>query len=163
MGRPEIVIPAAPYVYGGAPETLCRECQLPCRLADMGVDCLRRFFLQGYLHCTYLVHGYCFLIEKPGCVFDNGGNHDTYWMNALNQYFHNVEDVESKDPNFVRYMDELKMLIDNSIQSRQVSLCRYLEEYYNRALETGGGMSEEMMERLDEAYIALLGGTSRKR
>jgi hypothetical protein len=60
-------------------------------------------------------------------------------------------------------VEELKRLIDSSIESRQVSLCRYLEEYYNRVMEIGGGMSEEMMERLDEAYIALLGGTTRKR
>jgi len=163
MGRPEITIPSAPFVYGGDPELLCRECQLPCRLDHMSVDCLRRLFLQGLLQCTYLVHGYCFLTEPPGCVFDNGGVHDTYWLNALKQYFHNVEDIESKDPDFVRYVEELKTLIDNSIATRQVSLCRYIEEYYNRLMESGGGMSEEMMERLDEAYIALLGGTSRKR
>jgi len=163
MGRPEIKIPTAPFVYGGDPETLCRECQLPCRLDEMSIDCLRRLFLQGFLQCTYLVHGYCFLIDEAGCVFDNGGAHDSYWMRSLNQYFHNVEDVKGEDPNFVRYVDELKRLIDNSIDTRQVSLCRYVEEYYNRVMETGGGMSEEMMERLDEAYITLLSGTTRKR
>lgn len=163
MGRPEIIIPPAPYVYGGELEPLCRECGLPCRLEEMGVDCLRRFFAQGYLQCTYLVHGYCFLVEESGCVFDNGGAHDTYWMNLLNLYFHNVRGVQPNDPDFVRNVEELKRLIDDSIQTRQVSLCRYLEEHYNRVMETGGGMSEEMMERLDEAYIALLGGTLRKR
>ncbi len=163
MGRPEIIKPAAPFIYGGEAEPLCRECQLPCRLDETSVDCLRRMFLQGFLQCTYLVHGYCFLIDEPGCVFDNGGMHEKYWMNLLNQYFHNVGDAASKDPNFVRNAAELKRLIDDSIQRRQVSLCRYLEEYYNRVMETGGGMSEETMERLDEAYIALLGGTSRKR
>ena len=84
-------------------------------------------------------------------------------MNLLNQYFHNVEDVEDKDPDFVKRVKELKSLISGHIESRQVSLCRYLEEIYNRIMETGGGMSEEMMEKLDEAYMALLGGTSRKK
>lgn len=163
MGSPEIKVPDPPFLYGGEAESLCRDCQLPCRLDETSVDCFRRFFLQGFLQCTYFVHGYCFLVEKPGCVFDNGGLHDAYWMNLLNQYFHNVRDIESKDPDFVQRVEELKRLIDDQIESRRVSICRYLEEYYNRVMETGGGMSEEMMERLDEAYIALLGGTSRKR
>ncbi|UCG51547.1 MAG: hypothetical protein JSW58_15390 [Candidatus Latescibacterota bacterium] len=162
MGRPEIKVPDMPFAYGGDPETLCRECQLPCKLDETSVDCFRRFFLQGLLQCTYFVHGYCFLVEKPGCVFDNGGEHDTYWMNLLNQYFHNVKDIESNDPDFVKRVEELKRLIADQLGSRQMALCRYLEELYNRIMETGGGMSEEMMERLDEAYIALLGGTPRK-
>ncbi|MEJ2720075.1 MAG: hypothetical protein P8181_02880 [bacterium] len=162
MGRPEIVIPSAPYVYGGELEPLCRECRLPCRLGELEVDCLRRFFLQGFLQCTYLVHGYCFLVDEPGCVFDNGGLHDVYWMNLLNPYFHDVGDARSRDPDFVRNAGVVKQLIDDSIQTRQVSLCRYLEEHYNRVMETVGGMSEGMMERLDEAYTALLAGTSRK-
>jgi hypothetical protein len=162
MGRPEIKVPDYAFVYGGDAEALCRECQLPCKLDETSIDCFRRFFLQGYLQCTYFVKGYCFLTDKKGCVFDNGGEHDTYWMNLLNQYFHNVKDVEAKDPDFVKRVDELKQLIKEQIENRQVSLCRYLEEYYNRVMETGGGMSEEMMEALDEAYIALLDGTSRK-
>jgi uncharacterized protein YaaW (UPF0174 family) len=60
-------------------------------------------------------------------------------------------------------VEELKQLISEQISSRQVSLCRYLEEIYNRVMETGGGMSEEMMEKLDEAYLSLLSGTSRKK
>ena len=163
MGRPEIKVPKHAFVYGGDAEPLCRECQLPCTMDETSVDCYRRFFLQGLLQCTYFVHGYCFLTENPGCVFDNGGDHDTYWMNLLNQYFHNVEDVEQKDPDFVQRVEELKSLIADHIENRQVSLCRYLEEMYNRVMETGGGMSEEMMEKLDEAYIALLSGTSRKK
>ena len=163
MGRPEIEVPEVPFVYGGESETLCRECQLPCQLDVTSVDCFRRFFLQGFLQCTYFVHGYCFLVDKPGCVFDNDGEHDTYWMNLLNQYFHNVKDVESKDPDFVQRVTELKDLIDQQIESRQVSLCRYLEEVYNLVMEAGGGFSEEMMEKLDGAYISLLGGTSRKK
>lgn len=127
------------------------------------MDCLRRFFLQGLLQCTYFVHGYCFLIDEPGCVFDNGGEHDAYWMNLLNQYYHNVGDVETTDPDFIKRAGELKRLVDDQILSRRVSLCRYLEEFYNRVMETGGGMSEEMMERLDDAYMSLLSGTSRKK
>jgi hypothetical protein len=162
MGRPEIEVPDAPFVYGGEAETLCRECQLPCKLMKTSTDCFRRFFLQGLLQCTYFVHGYCFLEKEKGCVFDNGGKHDVYWMNLLNQYFHNVKDIESKDPDFVKRVEQLKALIDQHIASRQVSLCRYIEEYYNRVMETGGGASEEMMDKLDQAYIALLSGTSRK-
>ena len=163
MGRPEIKVPPYPFVYGGDAEQLCRECQLPCHLDETSVDCFRRFFLQGYLQCTYFVHGYCFLQDAPGCVFDNGGQHDTYWMTALNQYFHNVKDIDLKDPDFVKHVDQLKDIIDQQIADRQVALCRYIEEFYNRILETGGGMGEEMMERLDEAYISQLAGTSRKR
>lgn len=163
MGRPEIEVPEYSFVYGGDAEMLCRECQLPCRMDKTSVDCFRRFFLQGFLQCTYFVHGYCFLEEKEGCVFDNGGQHDTYWMNLLNQYFHNVKDIESMDADFVQHVEDLKTLIKERIESRQVPLCRYLEEYYNHVMSTGGGMGEEMMEQLDEAYLSLLGGTSRKK
>ncbi len=163
MGRPEIRVPQRRFVYGGEAETLCRECQLPCRLDETSVDCFRRFFLQGLLQCTYFVHGYCFLVDKAGCVFDNGGEHDAYWLNLLNQYFHNVEDVETKDPEFVKHVRELRRLIDDQIAARRVSLCRYLEEYYNRVMDSGGGTSEEMLAKLDEAYMAMLSGTSRKK
>jgi hypothetical protein len=132
-------------------------------LEETSIDCFRRFLLQGFLQCTYFVQGYCFLSDKPGCVFDNGGEHDTYWMSLLSQYFHGVEDAELKDPDFVKHVSELGRLIDEQITGRQVSLCRYLEEYYNRVMETGGGMREDMLEKLDEAYMALLGGTSRKK
>ena len=134
MGRPEIEVPDHPFVYGGDSELLCRECQLPCQLDTTSVDCYRRFFLQGFLQCTYFVYGYCFLVEKPGCVFDNDGEHDTYWMNLLNQYFHNVKDVESKDPDFVKRVVELKQLITDQIDNHQVSLCRYLEQIYNQVM-----------------------------
>jgi hypothetical protein len=163
MGRPEIHVPKPRFVYGGDPEPLCRECGLPCRLDETGVDCFRRFFLQGLLRCTYFVHGYCFLADKPGCVFDNGGEHDLYWSSLLNQYYHDVEDVEAKDLDFVRHVRELGRLIEEQIEARRVSLCRYLEEQYQRVMETGGGLDEETLGRLDEAYIALLGGTSRKK
>jgi len=162
MGRPEIEVPPHPFSYGGDAETLCRECQLPCQLERTSIDCFRRFYLQGYLHCTYFVHGYCFLVDEPGCVFDNGGKHDHYWMNLLNHYFHNVIDGEDEELDFAQRVADLNRLIEEQIASRRVSLCRYLEETYNRVMETGGGLSEEMMERLDEAYIALLAGTSRK-
>jgi len=162
MGRPEIEVPEAPYVYGGDNERLCRDCQLPCQLDVTSVDCFRRFFLQGFLGCTYQVFGYCFLVDKPGCVFDNGGDHDNYWMNLLNEYFHNVTNREESDPEFVRRAEELRRLVFEQIDNRQVSLCRYFEEYYNRLMEDGGGMSEEIMEKLDDAYLALLAGTTRK-
>jgi hypothetical protein len=163
MGRPEIRVPKRRFIYGGDPEALCRECELPCRLDETGVDCLRRFFNQGLLRCTYFVRGYCFLIDKPGCVFDNGGEDDLYWSSLLNQYFHGVENVESKDPDFVKHVRDLERLIGEQLASRRVSLCRYLEEHYQRAMETGGGLDEDTMANLDEAYLALLSGTPRKR
>lgn len=163
MGRPEIEVPDYPFIYGGEAEPLCRECQLPCYLSVTSVDCFRRFFLQGVLECSYFVYGYCFLTDEPGCVFDNGGRHDKYWMNLLKQYFHNVEDVEDKDPEFVRRVEELRLLVDEQIQNHRVSLCRYIEEYYNRIMETGGGLDEQTAEKLDEAYIALLSGIQRKK
>lgn len=163
MGRPEIKVPAAPYVYGGDTTGLCRDCQLPCRLDETSPDCLRRFFLQGMLQCTYQVHGYCFL-DAPGCVFDNGGEHDSYWVHVLNDYFHNVGGHgENERADFVERREQLLKLVNERISNRQVSLCRYLEEVYHRALEDGGGLSEDVMGHLDEAYLALLAGTSRKR
>ncbi|HEX5131606.1 MAG TPA: hypothetical protein VFX92_03865 [Candidatus Krumholzibacteria bacterium] len=161
MGRPEIKIPEAPYVYGGDRERLCRDCQLPCSLAETSPDCFRRFFLQGMLHCTYQVYGYCFL-DTPGCVFDNGGEHDRYWARLLNEYFHNVNRAGENDPSFSQHREQVSRLVDERIADRQVPLCRYFEEYYHRLLEDGGGLSEDVMARLDEAYLALLSGTSRK-
>jgi hypothetical protein len=57
----------------------------------------------------------------------------------------------------------LGKLIDEEIAGRRMSLCRYLEEQYNRVMETGGGLSEETLGKLDEAYMRLLSGTSRKK
>jgi hypothetical protein len=162
MGRPEIKVPAAPYVYGGNPEGLCRDCQLPCQLHETSPDCFRRFVLQGMLQCTYFVYGYCFL-DRPGCVFDNGGDHDQYWVQILHDYFHNVANREESDRDFAQRREQLLKIVSQQIADRQVSLCRYLEEVYHRALEDGGGLSEDVMARLDEAYLALLAGTSRKR
>ena len=164
MGRPGIRAPHYGFVYGGAPEALCGECQLPCRLDEIGVDCLRRFFLQGLLQCTYFVEGYCFYSDGTGCVLDNGGEHERYWMTLLNQYHHHVVGThETTDPRFQKHVEEFRCLIEDQIAARRVSLCRYLEEYYNRVMETGGGVSEDMLEKLDTAYMALLGGTSRKK
>jgi hypothetical protein len=82
-------------------------------------------------------------------------------LNLLNEYFHVVGGAPGDD--FARRSEELKQLVFEQIQNRRISLCRYVEEIYNRIMETSGGLGEEMMERLDEAYLALLGGTSRKR
>jgi hypothetical protein len=163
MGRPEIEVPEAPYTYGGDKERLCRDCRLPCRLDVTSPDCFRRFFLQGMLHCTYFVYGYCFLVDRPGCVFDNGGEHDTYWLQLLKEYFHNVTGRKEDEADFARRRAELIHLVSEQIESRQVSLCRYFEEFYHKVLEDGGGASEDVMTRLDDAYLALLSGTSRKR
>ncbi|HET6348321.1 MAG TPA: hypothetical protein VFH88_04480 [Candidatus Krumholzibacteria bacterium] len=162
VGRPDIKIPRAPYVYGGDTTTLCRECQLPCKLTETSPDCLRRFFLQGMLQCTYFVYGYCFL-DRPGCVFDNGAEHDQYWVHVLNDYFHNVASRGDNERDFADRRKQLLRIVEEQIKDRQVSLCRYLEEIYHRALEDGGGLSEDVMGHLDEAYLALLAGTSRKR
>jgi hypothetical protein len=156
-------VPNIPFVYGGDAETLCGECQLPCKMEATSIDCFRRLFLQGMLQCTYFIYGYCFLVDQPGCVFDNGGDHDSYWLQFLNDYFHNVKDVEETDPDFAKNAEELKKLVYQQIRDRQVSLCRYVEEIYNCVMSTGGGLCEEMMEQLDESYLALLSGTSRKK
>ena len=162
VGRRAIQIPPSPYVYGGDVAALCRDCQLPCQLDRTSPDCLRRFFLQGMLPCTYFVYGYCFL-ERPGCVFDNGGDHDRYWVSVLNDYFHNVAARSGSEPDFAARRAQLLRLVEEHIEDRQVSLCRYLDEVYQHALEDGGGLSEDVMGRLDEAYLSLLAGTSRKR
>jgi hypothetical protein len=162
MGRPEIKIPAAPYVYGGDTTRMCRDCQLPCKLDETSPDCFRRFVLQGMLQCTYFVYGYCFL-DRPGCVFDNGGDHDSYWVQVLRDYFHNVAAREETERDFASRRAQLLVLVKEHIEGRQVSLCRYLEEVYHRALEDGGGLSEDVMSHLDDAYLARLAGTSRKR
>lgn len=162
MGRPEIEVPPAPYVYGGDCVERCRECQLPCQLDVTSPDCFRRFFLQGMLQCTYFVYGYCFLIDQDGCVFDNGGHHETYWLKLLNSYFHNVERQDESDPDFTKHADEVRHLVVERIENRQVSLCRYFEEIYNRVMEDGGGLSEGMMDKLDDAFLSLLSGTERK-
>jgi len=163
MGGSDIEVPAAPYVYGGDNTQLCRECQLPCQLKVTSTDCFRRFFLQGMLECTYFVFGYCFLTTEPGCVFDNGGRHEDYWLNLLNDYFHNVGNRDTTDPDFVSNSEQLKKLVAQQVEDRQVQLCRYFEEYYNRVMEQGGGLSEDIMEKLDEAFLSLLAGTTRKR
>jgi hypothetical protein len=163
MGGSDIEVPAAPYVYGGDNTQLCRECQLPCQLKVTSTDCFRRFFLQGMLECTYFVFGYCFLTTEPGCVFDNGGHHEDYWLNLLNDYFHNVGNRDTTDPDFVSNSEQLKKLVAQQVEDRQVQLCRYFEEYYNRVMEQGGGLSEEIMGKLDEAFLSLLAGTTRKR
>ena len=150
-----------PFSVGGDPVVYCEECQLPCKLEEMSLDCHRRFFLQGLTNCSYFVYGFCFLIDMPGCVFDNGGRHDTYWLQLLNDYFHNVDGREENEE-FLKQREEVLKLISDQVERQNVYLCRYLEEYYNQIMKTGGGLSEEMLDRLDEAYLSLLRGISRK-
>jgi hypothetical protein len=149
------------FTFGGDPDLFCEECQLPCGLSEMNIDCHRRLFLQGMVRCSYFVYGYCFLIDQPGCVFDNGGHHDTYWLQLLNDYFHNITGTP-EDETFHAHRAEVEKLVSNQIEQQNVYLCRYLEEYYNQVMETGGGLSEEMLSKLDEAYLSLLKGISRK-
>jgi hypothetical protein len=101
------------------------------------------------------------LIDEPGCVFDNGGRHDKYWLQLLNDFFHNVPRRE-EDEEFLKQREEVLKLVDDQIVRQNVYFCRYLEEYYNQIMQTGGGLGEEMMEKLDEAYLDLLRGISRK-
>jgi hypothetical protein len=150
-----------PFTFGGDPEAFCTECQLPCKLEQMNLDCHRRFFMQGMINCSYFVFGRCFLIDVPGCVFDNGGKHDKYWLQLLNDYFHNVSRTE-EDEKFLAQREEVLRLVDDQIERQNVYFCRYLEEYYNQIMQTGGGLSEEMLDKLDEAYLDLLRGISRK-
>jgi hypothetical protein len=107
------------------------------------------------------VFGYCFLIDQQGCVFDNSGRHDAYWLQLLNDYFHNVERKE-EDGEFLRHRAEVLTLIGDQITNQNVYLCRYLEEYYNQIMTMGGGLSEEMLAKLDEVYLSLLRGIIRK-
>ena len=149
-----------PFTYGGDPDAFCAECKLPCSLEEMSIDCHRRFFLHGSVNCSYFVYGFCFLIDQPGCVFDNGGRHDEYWLHLLNSYFHKGEDAGNDE--YRRQRAEALRLVDAQLASHTVSLCRYLEEYYQQIMASGGGLAEEMQSRLDEAYLSLLKGISRK-
>ncbi len=149
------------FTFGADPGVLCEECPLPCKLDGMSIDCHRRFFLKGLLHCSYFVKGYCFLIDKPGCVFDNGGRHDTYWLQLLNEYFHNIN-IREQTPDFLEKRKHVLQLIQDQIENQNVYLCRYIEEYYNQIMETGGGLSEEMLSAIDEAYLSMLRGIIRK-
>jgi hypothetical protein len=150
-----------PFVFGADTWELCEECPLPCTLDRANLDCHRRFYLGGMVHCSYNVHGFCFLVAEEGCVFDNGGKHDTYWLHLLNEYFHNIHYREENEE-FEQKVEEVRRLIREQIENGTVYLCRYVEEYYNRIMESGGGLSEEKMEKLDEAFLALLNGTQRK-
>jgi hypothetical protein len=150
-----------PFAFGGDTEAFCADCKLPCTLEETTIDCHRRFFLHGLINCSYLVYGYCFLIDRPGCVFDNGGRHDEYWLHLLNEYFHNVSG-RPEDETFQRHRAEVLRLIGEQIASSGVHLCRYIEEYYGQIMGTGGGLSEEMLSKLDEAYLSLLKGITRK-
>jgi hypothetical protein len=151
----------APFIFGADPAALCDECDLPCNIEEMNLDCYRRLFLQGMLRCSYFINGYCFLIDEPGCVFDNGGRHDTYWLRILNDHFHNIAGTD-EDDKFRENREEVLKLINNEIERQNVYLCRYIEDYYNRIIEMGGGLSEDMLSKLDEAYLSLLRGIKRK-
>jgi hypothetical protein len=152
---------SVPFTYGTDPGAFCAECKLPCNLDEMTIDCHRRLFLRGQTNCSYLVYGYCFLVDQPGCVFDNGGRHDEYWLQLLNEYFHNAGRREENEE-FLKRRAEVLRLIAAQIESHAVYLCRYLEEYYTQIMGAGGGLSEEMLSRLDEAFLSLLRGINRK-
>ncbi len=150
-----------PFVFGADGWELCEECALPCSLDRANLTCHRRFFQNSLINCSYNVYGFCFLIGKEGCIFDNGGDHDTYWLHLLNEYFHNIHYREETEE-YKQKREEVLGLIREQVENGNVYLCRYLEEYYNGIMESGGGLSEEIMDRLDQAYLALLNGTERK-
>jgi hypothetical protein len=82
-------------------------------------------------------------------------------MQLLGEYFHNVNNRE-EDEEYLRNHREVLKLIENEIERQDVFLCRYIEQYYAQVLETGGGLSEDMLSKLDDVYLSLLRGISRK-
>ena len=65
-------------------------------------------------------------------------------------------DGEEEDEKYIKSAQEARKLIDEQIERNNVFLCRYIEEYYNQVMETGGGLSDEMISALDEAYLMML-------
>lgn len=136
-------------------------CALPCGFAACGETCHRRHFLQGLLHCSYFYKGYCFLIDVPGCAFDNGGRTEEFWLGLLRDYVYNLKS-QPDDESFAKARAQSVRYLEEQIEGRNVFLCRYFEEKYNAILESGGGASEEESRALDRAYEALMSGARRK-
>jgi hypothetical protein len=149
------------FLYGARPQDLCEVCELPCGFTACGPTCHRRHFLAGLLRCSYFYRGYCFLIDVPGCAFDNGGQTEGTWLSLLNAWLHNRERAaESEDFRLARQRTE--EALNEQIEAQNVYLCRYLEEVYNQALASGGSFDAEELEQLEAALLRLLSGMPRK-
>ncbi len=149
------------FTHGASCESLCEVCSLPCGFQACGELCHRRHFLKGALHCSYFFRGYCFLLDEEGCAFDNGARTESYWLGLLRDYVYNVERKE-EDESFVKARGQAIRYLEEQIELKNVFLCRYLEEQYDLALQSGGSASEEELGHLDVAYEALMSGARRK-
>jgi hypothetical protein len=149
------------FIHGPRPEELCDICALPCGFTACGETCHRRHFLQGMLYCSYFFRGYCFLIDVPGCAFDNGGRTEEYWRGLLRDYVYNVTGRD-EDETFQRARAQAIRYLEEQIEQKNVFLCRYFEEQYSQVLQSGGSASEEELMHLDRAYEALMSGGKRK-
>lgn len=161
MAKPELPPTHTDFIWGARPEDLCEICELPCGFSACGPTCHRRHFLAGLLNCSYLYRGYCFLVDVPGCAFDNRGQTETHWLPLLNSYLHNkARSAESADYRLARQRTE--EYLNEQIEAQNVYLCRYLEEVYNLALASGGSLAEEDLAQLEAAILKLLSGMPRK-
>ncbi len=149
------------FICGADPRALCEVCELPCGFEACGTTCHRRHFLAGLLNCSYLYRGCCFLVDVPGCAFDNGGRTEGHWLPLMNAYLHNRErSAESEDFRLARQRTE--EYLNEQIEAQNVYLCRYVEEIYNLALASGGSLAADELEHLETALLRLLAGAARK-
>jgi len=115
----------------------------------------------GALQCSYFFRGYCFLVDVPGCAFDNGAKTENYWLGLIRDYVHNLKGQE-EDESFLKAKEQSIRYLEEQIELKNVYLCRYVEEQYNLALQSGGSASEEDLEHMDTAYEQLMRGAKRK-
>ncbi len=161
MAKPRLEPVNVDFICGARPADLCEVCELPCELPVCGATCHRRHFLAGLLNCSYFYRGHCFLIDVPGCAFDNGGRTEKHWLPLLNEYLHNKErSAESEDYQLARRRTE--EYLNEQIEAQNVFLCRYVEEVYNLGLSSGGSRAEEELGHLEQALLKLLSGALRK-
>ncbi len=149
------------FTHGAPYEALCEVCSLPCGFEACGETCHRRHFLMGALQCSYFFRGYCFLVDVEGCAFDNGAKTENYWLGLIRDYVHNLKGQE-EDESFLKAKEQSIRYLEEQIELKNVYLCRYVEEQYNLALQSGGSASEEDLEHLDTAYEQLMSGAKRK-
>ncbi len=161
MSKPQLPPRHTDFIWGARPEDLCEVCELPCGFDACGATCHRRHFLAGLLNCSYLHHGHCFLVDVPGCAFDNGGQTEGHWLPLLNSYLHN-KSRETESADYLKARQRSEEYLQEQIEAENVYLCRYLEEVYNLALASGGSLAEEELAHLEAAILKLLSGAPRK-
>lgn len=149
------------FTHGAPYDALCDVCSQACGFKACGEFCHRRHFLQGALQCSYFFRGYCFLVDEPGCAFDNGAKTESYWLGLLRDFVYNVKNREM-DAGFLKAREQSIRYLEEQIELKNVYLCRYLEECYNEQLQSGGSASDEDLEHLDRAYESLMSGGKRK-